>query len=117
VCKGYDWWSGEQADVRANNTNSAAAIRIAALAFLDSQCALNGRRHADRRHAGSMDGGSMDGGSMDGGSMDGGSTDGPSPFFLYVAFQNVHGPYTCDQQYYDLYTNRSLSMEEQTLFG
>jgi hypothetical protein len=59
VCEGYDWWAGEEADLSANNTNSAAAIRTAALAFID-QRALT-----------------------------------PStPFFLYVAFQNVHGPYT-----------------------
>ena len=41
------------------------------------------------------------------------------PFFLYLPFQNVHGPYTTQQKYFDLYANQGsrFSEGEQTMFG
>eukprot|EP00936_MAST-01D_sp_MAST-1D-sp1_P001908 g1908.t1 len=41
------------------------------------------------------------------------------PFFLYLPFQNIHGPYTTQQKYFDMYDNSShaFSPGEQTMFG
>lgn len=41
------------------------------------------------------------------------------PFFLYLPFQNIHGPYTCDKKYRDLYTAQgdAFTEGEQTMFG
>eukprot|EP01062_Namystynia_karyoxenos_P009373 TRINITY_DN13324_c0_g2_i1.p2 TRINITY_DN13324_c0_g2~~TRINITY_DN13324_c0_g2_i1.p2 ORF type:complete len:559 (+),score=164.65 TRINITY_DN13324_c0_g2_i1:78-1754(+) len=42
----------------------------------------------------------------------------PSPFFLYLPFQNIHGPYTCDPKYRGMYANNSaLNGAEMTMFG
>ena len=40
-----------------------------------------------------------------------------NPFFLYLPFQNIHGPYTCDPKYRNLFSNTTLTPEEQTMFG
>ena len=41
-----------------------------------------------------------------------------NPFFLYLPFQNIHGPYTTEKKYRDLYVNdTSLSANEMTVFG
>merc|ERR1719440_1185531 len=41
------------------------------------------------------------------------------PFFLYLPFQNIHGPYTCDKKYRDQYTSQGSKFTEgeQTMFG
>jgi len=40
------------------------------------------------------------------------------PFFLYLPFQNIHGPYDAPLTYVDLYANRTdLSENEKVLFG
>lgn len=40
------------------------------------------------------------------------------PFFLYLPFQNIHGPYTSDPKYFDMYKNRTdLKTEEKAIFG
>ena len=40
------------------------------------------------------------------------------PFFMYLPFQNIHGPYTTQQQFFDLYHDRSKFTEgEATMFG
>jgi len=41
------------------------------------------------------------------------------PFFLYLPFQNIHGPYTCDKKYRDQYTSQGAKFTdgEQTMFG
>jgi len=40
------------------------------------------------------------------------------PFFLYLPFQNIHGPYTTQQKFFDLYRDRSQFTEaEATMFG
>ena len=42
----------------------------------------------------------------------------PDPFFLYLPFQNIHSPYTCDPEYYHMYANMShLNTDMKTLFG
>eukprot|EP00750_Incisomonas_marina_P004437 INCI13470.4.p1 GENE.INCI13470.4~~INCI13470.4.p1 ORF type:complete len:562 (-),score=65.59 INCI13470.4:2637-4322(-) len=44
--------------------------------------------------------------------------DARSPFFLYLPFQNIHGPYTCDDEFYQPYANRTdLNEDEKTIFG
>lgn len=46
-----------------------------------------------------------------------------TPFFLYLPFQNVHSPYTCDQEWYDKYAainasgKHSFNAGEMTMFG
>jgi arylsulfatase A-like enzyme len=44
---------------------------------------------------------------------------GKQPFFLYLPFQNIHGPYTCEKTYRDEYANNThnLTDAEQTMFG
>ena len=40
------------------------------------------------------------------------------PFFMYLPFQNIHAPYTCDSDYRALYENRTdLDPMEMTVFG
>mmetsp|Transcript_97776 Transcript_97776/g.276738 ORF Transcript_97776/g.276738 Transcript_97776/m.276738 type:complete len:561 (+) Transcript_97776:51-1733(+) len=41
------------------------------------------------------------------------------PFFLYLPFQNIHGPYTCDNKYRDMYASQGTKFTdgEQTMFG
>lgn len=40
------------------------------------------------------------------------------PFFLYLPFQNIHGPFTSDPKYFDMYKDRSdLTLQEKTIFG
>lgn len=41
------------------------------------------------------------------------------PFYLYLPFQNIHGPYTCDKKYRDLYASqgKKFTEGEQTMFG
>ena len=41
------------------------------------------------------------------------------PFFLYLPFQNIHAPYTCDAKYRGLYEAdpKKFSAEEMTIFG
>lgn len=47
----------------------------------------------------------------------------PDPFFLYLPFQNIHSPYTCDQVWYNKYAALNASGEhtfnegEMTMFG
>ena len=46
-----------------------------------------------------------------------------TPFFLYLPFQNIHSPYTCDQAWYDMYAHakanggHNFTMGEMTMFG
>ena len=41
-----------------------------------------------------------------------------SPFLLYLPFQNIHAPYTCDEKFRQLYEARTdLTPEEMTMFG
>ena len=41
-----------------------------------------------------------------------------APTFVYLAFQNVHAPYTCEERYRKLYAGRpDLTDDEQTMFG
>lgn len=41
-----------------------------------------------------------------------------TPFFLYLPFQNIHGPYTCDPAFFSLYNDSSkFTLGEQTMFG
>ena len=41
-----------------------------------------------------------------------------TPFFLYLPFQNVHGPFTTQEKFFNLYLNRSrFTAGEATLFG
>ena len=43
---------------------------------------------------------------------------GSHPFYLYLPFQNVHSPYTAQQQFFDLYSDRKKFTEgEATMFG
>ena len=36
----------------------------------------------------------------------------------YLPFQNIHGPYTCDDEFYQPYANRTdLNEDEKTIFG
>ena len=39
------------------------------------------------------------------------------PFFLYLPFQNIHAPYTCDPHFFEMYAHRNLTVEQQTMFG
>ena len=40
-----------------------------------------------------------------------------NPIFLYVAFQNIHDPYTTEQEFYDLYADRAdLTDKEKVLY-
>eukprot|EP00038_Savillea_parva_P008510 m.177434 g.177434 ORF g.177434 m.177434 type:complete len:563 (+) comp14347_c0_seq1:1-1689(+) len=39
------------------------------------------------------------------------------PWFLYLPFQNIHAPYTCDPQYRSQYNNSRFTQGEQTMFG
>ena len=40
------------------------------------------------------------------------------PFFLYLPFQNIHCPYSCEQVYIDAYANHShLTEEEKVMYG
>jgi len=40
------------------------------------------------------------------------------PFFMYLPFQNIHGPFTTQQKYFDMYADRSKFSEgEATMFG
>jgi arylsulfatase A-like enzyme len=47
------------------------------------------------------------------------AADQPKPFFLYLPFQNVHSPYTCDHKYRAMYTSQGTRFTggEQTIFG
>eukprot|EP01060_Flectonema_neradi_P003334 TRINITY_DN1213_c1_g1_i2.p1 TRINITY_DN1213_c1_g1~~TRINITY_DN1213_c1_g1_i2.p1 ORF type:complete len:531 (+),score=87.69 TRINITY_DN1213_c1_g1_i2:74-1666(+) len=40
-----------------------------------------------------------------------------NPFFLYLPFQNIHSPYTCDPKYRNMFSNTTLTGEEQTIWG
>jgi len=41
-----------------------------------------------------------------------------TPFFLYLPFQNIHAPYTCDARFRNLYAHAThLTEEEKTIFG
>jgi len=39
------------------------------------------------------------------------------PWYMYLPFQNIHGPYTTDVTYYDMYNSSSFSEGEKTMFG
>eukprot|EP00937_MAST-01D_sp_MAST-1D-sp2_P004705 g4705.t1 len=96
--RGYDWFKSNPAkgisepDFSANNSNSVDLIRDAAVGFLQ-------RRQQRRQHGGEPDGG--------------------KPFFLYLPFQNIHGPYTTQQKFFDLYNTSKggFTPGEMTMFG
>ena len=39
------------------------------------------------------------------------------PFFLYLPFQNIHGPYTCEHKYRQMYAGKGFTEGEMTMFG
>eukprot|EP00040_Diaphanoeca_grandis_P023814 m.130076 g.130076 ORF g.130076 m.130076 type:complete len:552 (+) comp29456_c0_seq1:134-1789(+) len=39
------------------------------------------------------------------------------PWFLYLPFQNIHAPYTCEAKYPLMYNNTNFTVDEQTMFG
>ena len=41
----------------------------------------------------------------------------PKPFFLYLPFQNIHGPYTCDAEFRNMYSPSRFTDDERTMFG
>ena len=47
------------------------------------------------------------------------ATSGGPPTFVYLAFQNIHDPYTVEERYRDLYAHHpaGLSENEKTVFG
>eukprot|EP00035_Acanthoeca_spectabilis_P016511 m.338095 g.338095 ORF g.338095 m.338095 type:complete len:554 (+) comp16533_c6_seq7:3379-5040(+) len=40
-----------------------------------------------------------------------------TPWFMYLPFQNIHGPYTCDNEFRVMYNNSRFTFGEQTMFG
>ena len=41
-----------------------------------------------------------------------------APFFMYLPFQNIHGPYTTQEKFFNLYSDRTKFTEgEATMFG
>jgi arylsulfatase A-like enzyme len=39
------------------------------------------------------------------------------PFFLFLPFQNIHGPYTVEERYRDLYKDSDITDMEMTMWG
>ena len=39
------------------------------------------------------------------------------PFFMYLPFQNIHGPYTCDVKFYNMYNSSRFTEGEKVIFG
>jgi len=103
--RAYDWFKTgpapnnhtSQPDFSANETNSAYLIRDATIDFLGRHSNTNTNNNA----AGAA----------------------PAPWFLYLPFQNIHGPYTTDvntyQQYLDANgTNgHTYTADEVVVFG
>ena len=88
--RGYDWWAGLQADVSANHTSSATIITEQAIDFIQHH----------HTHVASA------------------SSSSSSPFFMLLAFQNVHIPYTVEERFRDLYQDyQNITESEQTLWG
>ena len=88
--RGYDWFTDGTVNLEANGTNSAPLIRDAAVEFIHN--------YSRQRilPAGTMQ----------------------RPFFLYLPFQNIHAPYTCEQIYIDEYANHShFTDEEKVMYG
>jgi arylsulfatase A-like enzyme len=40
-----------------------------------------------------------------------------APFFLYLPFQNIHGPYTVAEEYFNEYDNTTLNDKQRTMFA
>jgi len=86
--RGYDWFRNDQPALDANNTRSSERIVKSAKEFLQEHAA----KFSD--------------------------TNEMTPIFLYVAFQNVHSPYTTEKKFYDLYADRvDLTEEEKVMYG
>eukprot|EP00656_Telonema_subtile_P051077 TRINITY_DN6788_c0_g1_i1.p1 TRINITY_DN6788_c0_g1~~TRINITY_DN6788_c0_g1_i1.p1 ORF type:complete len:540 (+),score=121.10 TRINITY_DN6788_c0_g1_i1:104-1723(+) len=45
------------------------------------------------------------------------SAQSSKPWFLYLPFQNIHGPYTCDPEFHDMFNSSRFTAGEQTIFG
>lgn len=40
-----------------------------------------------------------------------------TPFFLYLPFQNIHGPYTVAEEYFNEYNNTTINDKQRTMFA
>ena len=46
------------------------------------------------------------------------ANDPSSPFFLYLPFQNIHAPYDCQQESFELFSNQSdISDDQKVIYG
>lgn len=86
--RGYDWFRDDKIDVSANGTKVSDRMVSSAKEFL-------------RQHASKFD-----------------HREDISPIFLYLAFQNIHGPITTEEKFYNMYRNRAdLNEEGKVLYG
>ena len=89
--RGYDWFRDDKIDASANGTKVSDRMVSSAKEFL-------------RQHASKFD--------------HRGGGDDMSPIFLYLAFQNIHGPITTEEKFYNMYRNRTdLSEEGKVLYA
>jgi arylsulfatase A-like enzyme len=92
--RGFDWFVNGAADPSAEGVNSAELVRAAATKF-----------YLDRNVSASGDDADA-------------YAPPPRPTFVYLAFQNVHAPYTCEARYRALYAGTAdLTEDEKTMFG
>ena len=86
--RGYDWFRNEKPDLSANGTKTSDRMVSSTKEFL--------RLHASKFN----------------------STEDISPIFLYLSFQNIHGPYTTKEEFYSLYKNRTdFTHKEKVLYA
>jgi hypothetical protein len=92
--KGYDWFKSDPTNTTGVSTPDYSANHTnSATLIRDAAIDFLGRHKA--------------------------ATNNEMPFFLYLPFQNIHGPYTCELQYEEEYANNThgLTAAERTIFG
>ena len=86
--RGYDWFKNDKADLSANGTKVSDQMVLSTKEFL-------------HEHASKFD-----------------HPDDISPVFLYLAFQNIHGPFTTKEHFYDMYKDRTdLNEDEKVMYA
>lgn len=93
--RGYDWFEDGRAALAANGTNSAELLRAGATAFYKARPAAGSVEEAAEA-----------------------APPAHRPTFVYLAFQNIHSPYTVEARYRRPYeADAGLTDEERTMFG
>jgi len=81
--RGYDWFKNEKPDLSANGTKTTDRMISSTKEFL-------------RLHASKFE-----------------SSEDMSPIFLYLAFQNIHGPFTTKEEFLNMYKDKEEFNEDE----